>query len=349
MDLKENKSLIVIGAIIAAILFYRYSQTFAISEFTGYPYSQSYTYNGLPISVYSNTPFNSTFFKDYTDNNGVEYTTRHLENKFDEAYIKTEVTSEHYYVADFGRAWMQDYPNFFNSIVIDRQFTMRDIDRIIIDFEGSASFNPSSSCQAQTDSNVKIYLSNEERDVLLYANVYNTQSQTPIAKRLVIYQNQGIYLKDINSEVSILNVTAEEEFKIVVFTRTNMNFQACSQTVTSYQKFVITNIEFVAKNITVYRLSNNQCIPMSIPSTTRLTNDYDTLALCQAQIQNGNNQTQNNQTIVYIYKNQTVNQTVYVNKEVKVNPTLFQKYGTSIFIALILGAVIIYLIYRRKR
>lgn len=140
------------------------------------------------------------------------------------------------------------------------------------------------------------------------------------------------------------------------------------------------NVNLVSGTILFSYLNNSYSFPdgkviYSLDNSTFLYDDVPemnegTHTLFKYQLLSGNNNTQVTikkgsknfynavqvvnvpvETIKYlnntVYVNQTVNQTI--TKEVKVQPTILERFGLAGIIFIIMGLVIIYLIYKRTR
>lgn len=240
----------IIGIILIGILLFRYNQNFLIFD-NSYPYSATTNYNSIPIIFQSDNPYGVT--TQSCDPNGQGAVDNTKDNKFFNNSLKIDFSSSIPKVIGGGNLCGNGNSN--NLLIIDKEFKLEDLEKIIIKYTGSSAFSGYDQDYCRMgNTDIKLYLSNTAKDILIYNKHYLWDAQNnPIGGEIDLYKNTntGIYYKDVDSIQTLIatNFNESEEFKITVFTNTDSGACSSSGSLSISQKFEITNLTFIYKNI----------------------------------------------------------------------------------------------------
>jgi len=296
--MKDNNVILIIGVIILALAFYQYGQSFSIVDSTSAWPNKTISSGDLIMQSRSNA-----IYGDYTRvcNAGTciiteePYVLRSNCNdpqeicgnveqfiKNDAYILGDSIISNLSVISNNVRLESQIHLPASNVLILENKMFDTDIlNELNLDYNIHQFYTGHAWSSFVNKFRVKIYLFNEDRDILVY-EIDGTSIQTsgsinikrnPSGIGYIVNDQSNLQIPIGIYKIAILSIPSPWE-----------SFSTSSATVSSYIE--ISNIQFnnTEQNIEVYRLTNNSCSSITILQNERLTTDYESLNACNLDI-----------------------------------------------------------------
>lgn len=306
----NQRAIMVLVGILIAILLYRYSPLGSI--YSNYEFNKSFQFNSLSFFATSTINFSSIDFPVYLPNCNDAYVHNTYSSQAESDSVIRVSSSCNTYVTDTGCGAGSCSP--VKTIAKTTNLNMQDLESLALSIESNGGLAMRWN-EGGNKGFAKISLFSEGEEIVLYTapvlEYFSSRSYNE-NKVLTIYRHLDYFILDNTGTASIINLDPNKSYQLA--------------------------IEVESGDLSGFSSNSREINIKSLVLTPRAVSPPPL------------NNTPPTNTTIYITQvvNNTVNQTIYVEKQVEYEATFFERYGMASIVLILLGGVIIWLILRKK-